>query len=132
MCKVGDIILINQYKQNGRTIGKHSFIVVSDENGKIEGLDYDIVANVMSSFKDPVQKERKLKYEGNFPLVSEDTVTNPHNEKAGYVKTEQLYYFQKDKIDYNVIGYVKKDIMDLILEFIEESNFEFVAITDNL
>ena len=31
MCKVGDIILIDKCKCNGKDLGKHSFIVVSDK-----------------------------------------------------------------------------------------------------
>ena len=47
MCKIGDIIIVNGYKDNGNTIPSHSFVVVSDENGKIQGLSYDFVANVL-------------------------------------------------------------------------------------
>lgn len=41
MCKVGDIILVNNYKSEGKALDRHSFIIISDENGKIEGVDYD-------------------------------------------------------------------------------------------
>lgn len=81
MCKVGDIIVVENYKSGGKDIGKHSFVVISDEGGEIQGLDYDLICNVMSSFKDERQKTRKLKYEGNFPITHNDTDTNPDSGK---------------------------------------------------
>ena len=50
MCCVGDIILINKYKDNGTVITKHSFVVVDDDGGSIQGLPYDFMCNVLSSF----------------------------------------------------------------------------------
>ena len=132
MCKIGDIILIDNYQDNGCVLNKHSFIVIDDQNGTIEGLPYDFIGNVLSSFKTPLQKQRKLSYEGNFPIANDDTVTNPDNGKDGYVKTDQLYYFNKNKITYSVIGNVKPEILNLIIDFIQESSFEILTITDNL
>ena len=43
-----------------------------------------------------------------------------------------MYYFAKDKISYKVIGYMKPDIFDLLIEFIEESDFDISDIIDNL
>lgn len=132
MCKVGDIILIKRYKDNKNIIGRHSFIVIDDRKGVIEGLPYDMVCNVLSSFKTDEQKKRKLKYEGNFPITHDDTITNPDNGNNGYVKADQLYYFKKDKIEYQVIGNVLPDILKLLFEFIAESDFPIVEIIDNL
>lgn len=131
MCKIGDIIIVDEYKDNGNTIPSHSFVVVSDEDGEIQGLSYDFVANVLSSFKNERQKNRKLSYPGNFPIASDDTITDPHNTRNGFVKSDQMYYFAKDKISYN-IGYMKPDIFDLLIEFIEESDFDISDIIDNL
>ena len=64
MCKIGDIILVEKYKSGNKEIGKHSFIVIEDKNGIIEGLPYDFIGNVLSSFKDEKQKQRKL-YSGS-------------------------------------------------------------------
>lgn len=132
MCKIGDIILVDSYQDNGNTLRKHSFIVIEDEGGKIEGLSYDMIGNVLSSFKSEEQKERKLSYPGNFPVANEDTNTNPDNGKSGYIKTDQLYYFNKDKITYSVIGNINPDILQLIFEFIEESDFPIYEVIDNL
>ena len=132
MCKIGDIILVDNYKDNGCNLNKHSFIVIEDENGTIEGVPYDFICNVMSSFKNAEQKLRKLRYPGNFPISHNDTVTDPHNTKDGFVKTDQLYYFKKDNINFKVIGNVIPEVLDMIFDFIENSDFEFSHIIDNL
>ena len=37
MCKLGDIIVINKFKnENGDTITKHSFVVINDEKNYVE------------------------------------------------------------------------------------------------
>lgn len=132
MCKVGDIILINEYKDGNRLLNRHSFIVIDDEKGEIRGYPYDFIANVLSSFKNENQRKRKLSYMGNFPIAHDDTNTNPHNNKDGYVKMDQLYYFNKEKISYTVIGSVKPEIFNMLIEFLEESDFELFDIIDNL
>lgn len=132
MCKIGDIILVDNYKDNGCNLNKHSFIVIEDENGTIEGVPYDFICNVMSSFKNDKQKLRKLRYPGNFPISHNDTVTDPHNNRDGFVKTDQLYYFKKDNINFKVIGNVIPEVLDMIFDFIENSDFEFSHIIDNL
>ena len=58
MCTIGDIILIESYQHKGRALSKHSFVVLSVESGKIEGLDYDFVCNVLSSFKKVIVGKR--------------------------------------------------------------------------
>lgn len=50
----------------------------------------------------------------------------------GFVKADQWHYFVKDKISYRVIGTMKPDIFALLMEFIEESDFDFSDIIDNL
>lgn len=132
MCQIGDIILVQKYKDHGQDLSRHSFVVISDENGEIQGLTYDFIANVLSSFKSDTQRERKLKYPGNFPIDSSDTETNPHNNKSGYVKADQLYYFAKDKLSYTVIGTMKPDVFSELMEFIENSDFDLEDIIDNL
>lgn len=132
MCKVGDIIVVDCYKTHGTTLPHHSFIVLNDENGTIRGLDYNIVGLVMSSFHSEDHKKKKMSYPGNFPIVSDDKDVEVGNVKSGYVKTEQFYYFDKDKISYKIIGILKKDIFNLLIEFIEESDLPIEQITDNL
>lgn len=52
MCRIGDIIYIKRYiTEDGIDIGSHSFVVIEDEKGRIGILEYDFIANVMSSLK---------------------------------------------------------------------------------
>jgi hypothetical protein len=133
MCKIGDIIFINEYLDNGKVISCHSFVVINDASGEIQGLDYDIICNVMSSFQNEEHKNKKLKYyPKNYPVTSDDvTIIDNGNDKEGYIKINQFYYFNKEKIDYKIIGYLDTDIFNEILKFIEE--FDTVRkITENL
>lgn len=132
MCQIGDIIVIQKYKHGNKELSRHSFVVIDDEDGIIQGLPYDFVANVFSSFKNEKQKERKLSYPGNFPILNKDTVTNPNDGKDGFVKADQLYYFSKNNIDYSIIGEMKPDKFNDLIDFIEKSNFEIIEIIDNL
>lgn len=132
MCCVGDIIVIDSYRDNGKILPKHSFVVMSDDGGEIQGLPYDFIASVLSSFKGETQKRRKLSYDGNFPISHDDTETDPHNTRNGYIKADQLSYFNKNKISYTVIGSMKPDIFELLVEFVESSEFAMYEIIDNL
>lgn len=132
MCEVGDIIVIMSFTHQEITVSKHSFIVINDQEGTIEGLPYDFIANTLSSTKTPEQRERKLSFKENFPIKSTDTVTMPHNSKDGYLKLDQLYYFNKEKIEYVLIGHLKEDVLRRVLKYIENSDFKFETITENL
>lgn len=133
MCQVGDIIVVENYSSHGMTLDHHSFIVISDENGNIQGLDYDIISVVMSSFKSDAQKAKKLSYPGNFPITPDDQdIIGGSNGKSGYVKAEQFYYFNKDKIKFRVIGSVQEDIFNLLIRFIQNLQIPIELITDNL
>ena len=72
MCKKGDIILIESYKDNGIVLPKHSFVVLEDKGGEIRGCDFDIIALAMSSLKNKDQSHRKLSYPGNFPISASE------------------------------------------------------------
>lgn len=135
MCKIGDIIVIQKYKSQGKDIKRHSFVVIDDTDGNIQGLAFDFVSLVFSSFKSEEQKTKKLSYSANFPIVAEDVDIKEGNEGSGFIKAEQLYYFNKEKIEYRVIGSMDKDIFNLLIEFMQElseQGISFEAITDNL
>lgn len=132
MCKTGDIILVKNYIDNGSDIKQHSFVVLSDENGEIQGLDYDIICNVMSSFKDEKQKKNKLRFKGNFSISFSASLVVNNNGKDGYIKSEQMYYFNKEKTDYIIIGKLKANVFNQLIEFIQEMDVEIKHITDNL
>lgn len=47
-------------------------------------------------------------------------------------KADQLYYFDKNKISYRVIGSLEPDTFNSLIEFIQNSDFAIEQITDNL
>ena len=113
MCKLGDIIVVDQYVgDDGVKVSKHSFVVINDRPDFIEGLKYDLVANVMSSFKNDEQKNRKLRFMENLEVISDDIVTDKtKNKKSGFIKANQLIYFDKSKIDYYVLGHLDEKLL---------------------
>ena len=132
MCKIGDLIVITKYKHAGEDISKHTFVVIDDEHGEICGLDYDFVCNVLSSFKDEKHKAEKLRYEGNVGFLNSQTHTDPNNGKDGYIKVNQLYYFNKDSIEFVRIGEFDKNFFERLLRYIENADLDFEAVIDNL
>lgn len=116
MCRVGDIILIRKYiGQDGTRQRNHPFIVLNDNEGQIQGLPFDLTCSVMSSFKDEEQRERKLSYKQNLEITVEDGV-----KKDGFIKANQIHYFQKDKLDYIVVGSVTPELFNELMKLIEE------------
>ena len=94
MCKLGDIIIVQSFKdRDGQIVPPHSFVVISDESGEIHGLPYDMVCNILSSFKSEEHKRRRLSFKENYEINSDDMITNPHNDKSGFIKADQLYFF---------------------------------------
>ena len=65
-------------------------------------------------------------------ISHDDTETNPHNDKDGYVKAEQLYYFDKNKISYKVIGQMNQDVFNEFMEFFNLLDVDILEIIDNL
>lgn len=119
MCKIGDIIAVKNFIGDGKNnVTLHFFIVIQDESGQIKGLSFDIVSVVMSSFKDDNHKKRKLKYKENIEIEVKDGVINSKSIKNGYIKADQLFYFNKKSTDYYVVGQVDGDVLIRILEHI--------------
>ena len=121
MCKIGDIIVIEKYiGEDGKMIYRHSFVVINDKKGYIEGLKYDLVTNVMSSFKNEMHKKKKLKYKQNIEIIDKNILSNRKtNGKTGYIKADQLIYFNKKKIDYYVLGHISDELLNELLTVIE-------------
>ena len=120
MCKIGDIIAVPHFIGDGNNfVGTHYFIVVNDNDGNIEGLDFNIVGSVMSTFKSEEHKKKKLKYKENMEIVEKDGTINDRNLKSGYVKADQLHYLKKEKTNYFVVGQVDGDVLIKLLELIE-------------
>lgn len=134
MCKVGDIILVNNYKHGDIVLSKHSFVVLDTDGGEIYGMEYDMVCNVMSSFYSQEQEEKKLSYSGNFGVKSNEMNTKPHNGKNAYIKANQMYYFKQDQIQFRVIGNLEPETMETLVGYINElaEAEQVYNITDNL
>lgn len=125
MCQIGDIILVYNPKRFKKPIGMHSFVVLDDNQGKIRGLDFDFIGLLMSSMDTEDKREKLMKYDGNFPITpDEQLIEDGGNGKDACIKAEQFYFFNKDKIKYQVIGRLEEDIFNLLIEFIEELNEE--------
>ena len=120
MCKIGDIIAVPGFIGDGNNfVNIHYFVVVNDRNGKIEGLSFDIVGTVMSSFKSVKHKNKKIKYKENIEITEKEGIINNKNLKNGYIKADQLHYFNKNKTFYFVVGQVDGDVLIRILERIK-------------
>lgn len=117
MCKLGDIIAVSKFVGDGSNqVSMHYFVVVNDKNGEIEGLNFDLVGAVMSSFKSEEQKTKKLKYKENIEIKEKDGTINNHDLRNGYIKADQLHYFKKSKTNYFVVGQVDGDVLIKILQ----------------
>lgn len=119
MCKLGDIIVVKEFKdKSGILVPKHSFVVINDEEDYVEGLKYDFVANIMCSFHNEEHKNKKLKYEENFPIKEQLISGEKINNKSGYIKADQLYYFDKNLIEYQVIAHMEAELLDELVQLI--------------
>ncbi len=126
MCKIGDIIGVPRYfGQDGEEVAFHYFVVVSDESGKICGFNFDIVGTVMSSFKDENQRKYKSSFEENVKITESEFDLGNRNKKDGFIKADQLFYFDKTKTNYFVVGQVDGDVLISLLErigYLDEKN----------
>ena len=135
MCKVGDIIVVNECKRDGKNIGRHSFVVLNTNQGEIEGLSFDLVCNIMSSFegKGEEYKKAKLSHSENMPYKpSEENIINGHG-KEGFIKAGIYFLFNRADIDFIVIGNVEIELYLKLLAFINHMDPKDMAIIlDNL
>ena len=116
MCRIGDIILVKEYKGgDGTEQRRHPFIVLNDDEGKIECLPFDLTCSVMSSFKSKEQRERKLAHKENVEITVSDGV-----KKDGYIKADQIFYFSKEAIDFWVLGTVTPEVFTELNQRITE------------
>lgn len=117
MCKIGDIITVSNFVGDGNNqVSNHYFVVVNDKNGEIEGLNFDVVGTVMSSFKSEEHRMKKLQYEENLEIIETDGKINNRDLRDGYIKADQLHYFNKENTNYFVVGQVDGDVLIRLLE----------------
>lgn len=135
MCQKGDIILVSEAQHGGQHFGQHPYVVLSDEAGKIYGMDFDFIALVMSSVKSERQKQYKLTFPGNYLVnVSDKTVTGIQNKDA-IIVADQFFYFDKSALTYTHIGSLSDSAWSDLLTFIEsfsERGIPIEQIIDNL
>ena len=135
MCKLGDIIVIKEFKNEvGEIVKKHSFVVVSDEKNEIEGLNYDFVSNMLCSFHSDEHKQRKLSFKENLEIKRYLIIGENLNNKDSYVKADQLYFFDKSNINYEVIAKLNRNYLDYLirLTMILKKEGKVKIITTNL
>lgn len=119
MCKLGDIIVVNKFKdKDGNIIPKHSFVVINDEADFIEGFEYDFISNVMCSFHNEKHKKHKLKIKSNLEIKPYQVHGKKLNSKGGYIRADDLFYFKKSKIEYKVIAHIENELLDTLVQLI--------------
>lgn len=120
MCKIGDIIGVpKSIGDGGNVIGFHYYIVISDKRGTIEGFDFDKVASVMSSFHSEEEKKKKLKHEENLEITTTNFKLNDKEEKEGYIKADQLHYFDKKKTKFFEVGRIDIELYNRLVSLIQ-------------
>lgn len=141
---IGDVIVINSYiSPDNVELSQHSFIVISNQAGKISGveinldleLEFDIVATVMSSIKSKEHKEKiKSYYPKNMIVEFTDAQIKNSNKLDGFIKVNQLYYFQRENIKYIKIGKLNKKTLNKLLNLIEinDNNGDLISNYNNL
>lgn len=106
MCKIGDIIKIEKYiGDDGVEIGKHSFVVLSEDKDIIKGLDFDLVGSPMSSIKNESQRKKVSNDHKLMIIRTNDQNGMPaSNYEESFIKTHLMYYFKRKNIKYQVLG----------------------------
>lgn len=135
MCNLGDIIVVKEFKNEcGVKVKRHSFVVINDNKDYVEGLNYDFVANMMCSFHSELHKTKKLKYEENLFVKSNSVIGKYINQKNGFIKADQFYYFDKKKIKYNVIARLDKKVLNKLIKLINKLELQnkIINVTTNL
>ncbi len=132
MCKPGDLILINEYTYNGQALDRHTFVVINSQSGQIQGLHYDLIGNVMSSFKNEAHRAKKLGYTGNIEITRDKSTIAGGNTKDGYIKADQLYFFNKDLIVYRVIGCLDPLFFTELIDYVQNHLRNITVVLENL
>ena len=106
MCKIGDIIKIEKYIcDDGALVGRHTFVVLSEDKDTIKGLSFDLVATPMSSIKSEKHREKIAKNHRLMIIKTNDQNNMPASKyEESFIKAHLMYYFKKDKIKYQVLG----------------------------
>lgn len=121
MCKIGDIIVINEFKNEyDKKVPKHSFVVINDNQDYIEGFKYDFISNMICSFHNEEHRKKKSKYLSTLPTKEGYIIGDAINAKNGYVKADQLYYFDKSKIEFKTIAHMNDEFLKELNQLISK------------
>ncbi len=132
MCKPGDLILVEEYRHNGQVLDRHTFVVINSQSGQIEGFDYDLIGNVMSSFKSEEHRAKKLSYPGNVEIAHDKSTLFSGNARDGYTKADQLYFFKEELTKYRVIGYLDPVFFAELIGYVKNHLQKLTLIMENL
>ena len=78
----------------------------------------------MCSFHSKNHKKRKLKIKSNLEIAPNKIKGRNVNSKTGYIRADDLFYFNKDKIEYKVIGRLSDDMLDKLIKLVISLNIE--------
>lgn len=126
---IGDIILIQSYLGDDLTLQSgHPFIVLSLESGAIQGMEFDVVCNAMSSLEGKGQGyiDNRLAKSSNLELQVHDGV-----KKRSFVKTDVLHYFKIADLSFHKVGQLEQSILNFLFQLIEK-NVDFSININNL
>ena len=106
MCQIGDIIKIEKYiGDDGKEVGRHSFVVLSEDKDIIKGLDFDLVGTPMSSIKNKKQRAKIEKDHKLMIIRTNDQNGMPtSNYEESFIKAHLMYYFKRKNLEYKNLG----------------------------
>lgn len=79
---------------------------------------------MLCSFHGDNHKKKKLRYKENIEVNQLIDNSKRANNKSGFIKADQLYYFDKNTINYYVLGRLNEDLLDELLKLILVLNEE--------
>ena len=74
----------------------------------------------MCSFKNEEHRKRKLRFKSNKEITGEDIISKKKNTKSGYIRADELHYFDKSKIKYYVFGRIDDNLLYELIRLIIE------------
>ena len=73
---------------------------------------------MLCSFHNEEHKNKKLKFKENLEIKEKLISGEKINDKNGYIKADQLYYFDKNLIEYQVIAHMEAELLDELVQLI--------------
>ena len=67
---------------------------------------------MLCSFHDDKHRKKKLSYKENMLILNNDITIKNGNDLEGFIKADQLYYFNKKNIKYYIVGNINPDVLN--------------------